>query len=88
MKTRYKISIITGLILIAIIPQTPHIIWSVCEILPDCGNDLSYVSGINFFGIPVDTNLFDDHPEKPLGFFLSGTSFTSISVLITWGIRK
>jgi len=88
MKTRYKIPIIVILILLAIIPQTPHIIWSICKILPDCGNNLSYVSGINFFGMPVDTNLFDDHPEKSLGFFLLGTSFTSIGVLIMWRIRK
>ncbi|AFS82572.1 MAG: hypothetical protein ACE5RI_01275 [Candidatus Nitrosomaritimum yanchengensis] len=88
MKTRYKIPIIIALVFVAIVPQTPHIIWSVCEILPDCGNDLSYVSGINFFGMPVDTNLFDDHQEKPLGFFLLGVSFTSIGTLVLWGIRK
>jgi len=30
----------------------------------------------------------NDHPEKPLGFFLLGISFTSIGVLIMWRIRK
>ncbi len=88
MKIRYKIPIIAALLIIAVIPQTPHIIWVGCELLPDCGNELSYVSGINFFGKPVDTNLFDIHPEKPLGLLFLGASFTSIGTLIFWKIRK
>ena len=88
MKTRYKIPIIIVLVFVAIWPQIPHMIWITCEVLPDCSNELSYVSGINFFGKSIDTNLFDIHEEQLAGYFVLGTSFASIGILVIWRIRK
>lgn len=88
MKTVYKIPVILGLIFVAAWPQIPHAMYISCEISPSCSNDTNYVSGINFFGMPVDTNLLDIHPEGPLGIFVLASSFASMATIILWRIRK
>ena len=88
MKTVYKIPIIMGLIFVAAWPQIPHAMYLSCQISPSCSNDTNYVSGINFFGRPVDTNLLDIHPEGPLGIFALASSCASIGALIVWRIKQ
>ena len=88
MKIIYKIPIIMGLVFVAVWPQIPHAMYVSCEINPSCSNDTNYVSGINFFGISVDTNLLDIHPEGPLGIFAVASSFVSMATMILWWIRK
>ncbi|MCE2614455.1 MAG: hypothetical protein LVO36_00980 [Nitrosopumilus sp. (ex Thoosa mismalolli)] len=83
MKTRYKIPLIIALLFIVIWPQIPHLMWIGCEIFPNCDNETSYVSGINFFGTSVDTNLFDYSPEGIDGFLVLGISFSVMALLIT-----
>ena len=87
MKTRYKIPIVIALLVIVIWPQIPHLIWIACEIFPTCSNETSHVSGINFFGTSVNTNLFDYSSEEMAGFFVLGISFSVMALLVTWKIK-
>lgn len=62
-------------------------IWIVCEILPDCSNETSCAGGINFFGVSINTNLYDDIPEGVGGFLMLGISFTLMAFLAVWRIK-
>ena len=72
----------------AIWPMIPNMVWTGCDFLPGCDRETSYMSGINFLGISVDTNLFDIHPEKPVGFIVLGISFFSMGFLVFFRIKK
>ncbi len=87
MKNRYQIPLIIGILFVIIWPQMPHIIWIACEILPDCGTETSYASGIGLPWISINTNLFDDLSEGIDGFFILGISFTLIIFLVLWRIK-
>lgn len=87
MKTRYKIPIVIALLFVIIWPQIPHIIWVVCEMLPDCSTETSHASGIGLPWISINTNLFDNLPENMLGFLILGISFSLMAFLAIWKIK-
>ena len=87
MKTRYKIPIVIVLLFVIIWPQIPHMIWIVCDILPDCNNETSHASGIGLPWISINTNLFDSLPEGIGGFFVLGISFSLMAFLAIWKIK-
>ncbi len=88
MRNRYKAPAITTLAFFAVWPQVPHVVWLTCEMLPDCNNESSHISGLNFFGTSASTNLFDVVPEEPAGFLMLGVSFACMGVLALWRIKK
>ena len=88
MRNRYKAPAITTLAFFAVLPQVPHVVWLACEMLSDCDNKSSHISGLNFFGTSVHTNLFDVVPEEPAGFLMLGVSFACMGVLVLWRIKK
>lgn len=88
MKTRYKVPIIITCAFFAIWPMIPNIYWVACEVSSDCSNENPNLSGINFFGNPIHTNVFDVIPIEPSGYLMLGVSFFSMGMIVFIGVRK